>query len=67
MVAGRGVEHARQLVLRIAESAERLWSRLSKRITSWSLPADIKTDSIPSRVGSMPPPTHSYHQEVLRW
>ncbi len=66
MVAGRWVKHARRLVLRIAESAEPLWSQLAKRIASWSLPTDKKAESIRSREGFMPPPSHSHLQEVLR-
>ena len=37
LVGGRMVKHSRRLVLRIAASAEPLWSRLIGRIEGWKL------------------------------
>ena len=61
-VGGRMVKHSRRLVLRIAQSAEPLWSRLIERVEGWQL-----TLPKPS-VGQafMPPPEHAHLQEVLR-
>lgn len=62
-VGGEIIKHSRRLILRIAESAEPLWSRLTKRIESWLSQA---TPSKPT-TGFMPPPRHSHLSEVLRW
>jgi len=61
-VGGRMVKHSRRLVLRIAESAEPLWSRLIGRIEGW------QSAPVQSRVpcGFMPPPKHAHLREVLR-
>src|SRR6056297_482482 len=61
-VGGRMVKHSRRLVLRIAQSAAPLWSRLIERVEGWQL-----TLPKPS-VGQafMPPPKHSHLREVLR-
>lgn len=62
LVGGRMVKHSRRLVLRIAESAEPLWSWLIGRIERWKL-APPK-GSVSS--GFMPPPAHAHLTEVLR-
>jgi hypothetical protein len=61
-VGGRMVKHSRRLVLRIAESAEPLWSRLIDRIAAWrERPAKPNVGR-----GFMPPPAHAHLREVLR-
>ena len=61
-VGGRMVKHSRRLVLRIAESAEPLWSRLISRIEDW------QSSPVRSRIpcGFMAPPKHAHLREVLR-
>ncbi|QDT07035.1 hypothetical protein K227x_54600 [Rubripirellula lacrimiformis] len=56
------VKHSRRLVLRIAQSAEPLWSRVIERLEGRQV-----TLPKPS-VGQdfMPPPEHAHLQEVLR-
>ena len=61
-VGGRMVKHSRRLVLRIAESAEPLWSHLIARIEGWQL--TLPSSSVGQ--GFMPPPEHAYQKEVLR-
>ena len=58
------IKHSRRLILRIAESAEPLWSRLTKRMERWQ-DADESHAKPPS--GFMPPPSHAHLSEVLRW
>lgn len=61
-VGGRMVKHSRRLVLRIAESAEPLWSRLIDRIAAWR-----ERPSKPNvGHGFTPPPAHAHLREVLR-
>ena len=62
-VGGEVVKHSRRLVLRIAESAEPLWSHLASRLSSWR---GIDT-SAPKLTGFTPPPGHSHLSEVLRF
>lgn len=61
-VGGEMVKHSRRLVLRIAESAEPLWSHLIERLKQW------KTSLSRSEKGHgfMPPPDHANLSEVLR-
>jgi hypothetical protein len=61
-VGGEMVKHSRRLVLRIAESAQPLWSRLISRLERW------KTSSSPTPKGRgfVPPPDHAHLSEVLR-
>lgn len=66
MVAGRWIRHSRRLVLRIAESAEPLWSALANRIAAWSLPESPSSGTPRVRTGFRPPPPHSHLSEVLR-
>ncbi len=66
MVAGQWIRHSRRLVLRIAESAEPLWSALANRIAAWSLPDSASSGTPPVRTGLRPPPPHSHLSEVLR-
>lgn len=61
-VGGRMVKHSRRLVLRIAQSAEPLWSRLIGRIKGWQLALPKPS----SAHGFMPPPEHAHLREVLR-
>lgn len=56
------IKHARRLVMRIAESAVPLWSRLIERIEAW--PEPTLRPARPS--GFTPPPNHAYLTEVLR-
>ena len=61
-VGGRMVKHSRRLVLRIARSAEPLWTRLIERIEGWQVAAPKPS----SAGGFMPPPDHAHRREVLR-
>jgi hypothetical protein len=58
------IKHSRRLILRIAESAEPLWSRLTKRMERWQDGDDSRTKP---PIGFMPPPSHAHLSEVLRW
>lgn len=61
-VGGEMIKHSRRLVLRIAESAEALWSKLITRLKGWQSRA-----STGAKVsGFMPPPDHAHLREVLR-
>ena len=60
------IKHSRRLMMRIAESAEPLWSRFVKRLEQWSLPASHSV-SLPRRRGYTAPPSHSHLSEILRW
>lgn len=60
------IKHSRRLIMRIAESAEPLWSRLVKRLEQWSLPSTHVISS-PKLSGFMPPPQHAHLNETLRW
>ncbi|QDT07180.1 Transposase DDE domain protein [Rubripirellula lacrimiformis] len=61
-VGGRMVKHSRRLVLRIAQSAEPLRSRLIGRIEGWQV---VAPKASPAH-GFTPPPEHAHLQEVLR-
>ncbi|MGB7324447.1 MAG: hypothetical protein WBD31_06215 [Rubripirellula sp.] len=61
-VGGRMVKHSRRRVLRIAQSAEPLWSRLIERAEGWQV--TLPKPGIGQ--GFMPPPEHAHLQEVLR-
>ncbi|EMB13468.1 ISSpo2, transposase [Rhodopirellula europaea 6C] len=61
-VGGRMVKHSRRLILRIAESAEPLWSRLISRIENWE--SSTVQANVPC--GFTPPPRHAHLREVLR-
>ena len=61
-VGGEMVKHSRRLVLRIAESAEPLWTHLTDRLTRWK--TSIRGRPKGSRF--MPPPDHAHLREVLR-
>ena len=61
-VGGEMVKHSRRLVLRIAESAEPLWSHLIGRLSNWK----TRPSSPPKVRGFMPPPDHAHRSEVLR-
>jgi len=61
-VGGEMVKHSRRLVLRIAESAEPLWSHLINRLSSWK----TRPSGKPKGCGFMPPPDHAHLSEVLR-
>jgi hypothetical protein len=60
------IKHSRRLMIRIAESAEPLWSRFVKRLEQWSLPSSHAVD-LPRRSGFTAPPRHVHLNEVLRW
>lgn len=62
-VGGEMVKHSRRLMLRIAESAEPLWSRLIGRLQSWQTPPPDTA----KHHGFMPPPSHAHLSEVLRF
>jgi len=59
-------KHSRRLMMRIAESAQPLWSRLIARIRQWSLPESHRIKAV-RRSGFVPPPEHAHLSEVLRW
>ena len=61
-VGGEMVKHARRLVLRVAESAQPLWSRLIGRLKSWQW----KPSQADPLQGFTPPPRHAHLSEVLR-
>lgn len=61
-VGGRMVKHARRLVLRIAESANPLWTLLIARIEAWEMQRPLPIPPI----GFTPPPAHAHLQEVIR-
>ncbi|MEJ7596163.1 MAG: transposase [Planctomycetaceae bacterium] len=60
------IKHSRRLMMRIAQSAEPLWSRFVKRLEQWSLPSS-HTIKLPRRSGFTAPPQHAHLNEVLRW
>ena len=62
-VGGEVVKHSRRLVVRIAESAEPLWSHLASRLSSWR----AIDAAAPKLTGFTPPPAHSHLREVLRF
>ncbi len=59
-------KHSRRLVVRIAQSAQPLWSRFVERLQRWALPESHRITTT-RRSGFMPPPQHSHLSEVLRW
>ena len=61
-VGGELIKHSRRLVLRIAESAEPLWSKLIARLKGWQSRASTSAKVS----GFMPPPDHAHLSEVLR-
>ena len=61
-VGGRMVKHSRRLILRIAESAEPLWSMLTERLEGWQV--TLPKPSVGQ--GFLPPPDHAHLREVLR-
>jgi hypothetical protein len=64
-VGGEIIKHSRRAILRIAESAEPLWSRLISRIERWELPEHFSQPAAKRRAW-MPPPAHANLTEVLR-
>ena len=65
-VGGEIIKHSRRAILRIAESAEPLWSRLITRIEAWCLPESFSQPTAKRR-SWMPPPSHAHLSEVLRF
>lgn len=65
-VGGEIIKHSRRAMLRIAESAEPLWSRLISRIEAWRLPERFSQPTAKRRAW-MPPPSHAHAREVLRF
>ena len=65
-VSGEIIKHSRRAILRIAESAEPLWSRLIGRIEAWCLPESFSQPAAKRRRW-MPPPSHAHLSEVLRF
>lgn len=61
-VGGEMIKHSRRLMLRIAESAEPLWSRLIRRLEGWQSRESVASKAL----GFMPPPGHAHLSEVLR-
>jgi len=61
-VGGEMVKHSRRLVLRVAESAEPLWSHLIDRLKQWKTSRSRR----PKGQGFTPPPDHAHLSEVLR-
>jgi hypothetical protein len=64
-VGGLCIKKSRRLIMRIAQSAEPLWSRLVRRLQDWTLPAE-RTRPPNRRVGFTPPPPHAHLEAVLR-
>ncbi len=64
-VGGEIIKHSRRAMLRIAESAQPLWSGLIERLESWQLPECFSQPTARRRAW-MPPPSHSHLNEVLR-
>jgi hypothetical protein len=64
-VGGEIIKHSRRAILRIAESAQPLWSRLITRLQAWTASAE-QALPIPSPRPWMPPPAHAHQSEVLR-
>jgi len=65
-VGGEIIKHSRRAMLRIAESAEPLWSRLISRIRQWRLPEEFSRP-MPRPRQWVAPPEHSHLSEVLRF
>ena len=65
-VGGEIIKHSRRAMLRIAESAQPLWSRLIERLECWRLPDSFLRPTARRRAW-MPPPSHSHLHEVLRF
>jgi hypothetical protein len=65
-VSGEIIKHSRRAILRIAESAEPLWSRLIGRIKAWRLPESFVQPTAKRRKWT-PPPSHAHLSEVLRY
>jgi hypothetical protein len=63
---GRVVKHARRLVMRVAQSAGPLWSRLVACIQAFRLPKRWRSPRGPRRRAWTPPPQHAHLCEVLR-
>ena len=61
----RIVKHARRLLLRVAGSVQHFWSCLSKRISNWQLPPELRIDRAHRR-SLRPAPSHAQLTEVLR-
>jgi hypothetical protein len=57
------IKHSRRLIVRIAESARPLWSRLTERLERWQQVSDLT----PKPSGFTPLPRHAHQREVLRW
>jgi len=64
-VGGLCVKHSGRLIMRIAQSAELLWSRLACCLQGWILPAEL-TRRLKHHVGFTPPPAHAHLDAVLR-
>ncbi|MEQ8785548.1 MAG: hypothetical protein RIC55_04585 [Pirellulaceae bacterium] len=64
-VGGLCVKHSGRLILRIAQSAEPLWSQLACCLQGWILPAEL-TRRLKHHVGFTPPPAHAHLEPVLR-
>lgn len=64
-VGGLCIKTSRRLIMRIAQSAERLWRRLASCLKDWTLPDEL-TRPTNHRVGFTPPPPHAHLQAVLR-
>ena len=65
-VGGEIIKHSRRAILRIAESAEPLWTHLIGRIESWRLPDRFVPPTAKRRKWT-PPPSHAHLREVLRF
>lgn len=64
-VGGLCVKHSGRLLMRIAQSAEPLWTRLARCLQGWILPAEL-TRRLKRHVGFTPPPPHAHMGAVLR-
>lgn len=63
----RVVKHARRLVVRVAQSVQGFWQKLSDCIDQWKLPERLKVNTQTNRSALRPAPRHSHLQEVLRF
>lgn len=64
-VGGLCIKKSGRLIMRIAQSAEPLWSQLASRLQDWTLPAELAR-RLRRQVGFTPPPRHAHLAAVLR-
>lgn len=62
----RIVKHSRRLIVRVAQSVEGFWQRLTKRIAAWRLPERLRINTSHNRRSLRSAPRHAHLHEVLR-